>query len=74
MKLAARITPAGWNRRPAAGLVRKSLAWRQNVPDAPPAEWTSLPLTITREPDAEVVIYFSVSPDLEAALGASAQR
>lgn len=42
--------------------------------EAPPAEWTSLPLTITREPDAEVVIHFSVSPDLEAALGASANE
>jgi flagellar motor switch protein FliN len=41
--------------------------------DAPPPEWTSLPLTITREPDADVVIHFSVSPDLEAALGASSR-
>jgi len=42
--------------------------------DAPPAEWTSVPLTITREPDAAVVIHFSVSPDMEAALGASASE
>lgn len=39
--------------------------------EAPAADWTSLPLTITREPGAEAVIHFSVSPDLEAALGAS---
>ena len=40
--------------------------------DAPPAEWTSLPLTITREPGAAVAIYFCVSADMEMALGASA--
>jgi flagellar motor switch protein FliN/FliY len=40
--------------------------------EAPPAKWTSLPLTVTREPEASVVIHFSVSPDLETALGASA--
>ena len=40
--------------------------------DAPAADWTSLPLTITRDADAEVVVHFSVSPDLEAALGTSA--
>jgi len=40
--------------------------------DAPQTEWTSLPLTITR--DAAVTIYFSVSPDLETALGASASE
>jgi flagellar motor switch protein FliN len=39
--------------------------------DAPPPEWTSVPLAITPEPGTEVAIYFSVSPDLEAALGAS---
>ncbi|MDP8989262.1 MAG: FliM/FliN family flagellar motor switch protein [Acidobacteriota bacterium] len=42
--------------------------------DRPPAEWPSLPLTIAREAEAEVVIYCSVSPDLEAALGASAHE
>jgi len=40
--------------------------------DAPPPEWTSVPLTITRDAGAGVAIYFSVSPDLETALGASA--
>jgi len=38
---------------------------------APAAEWTSLLLTIMREAEAEVAIHFSVSPDLEAALGVS---
>lgn len=40
--------------------------------EAPGVDWTSLPLTISREPGGETAIYFSVSPDLEAALGASA--
>ena len=40
--------------------------------DAPPPEWTSMPLTITREPGVGVLIHFSVSPNLETALGASA--
>lgn len=40
--------------------------------DAPPAEWTSLPLTITRDAGASVAMYFCVSPDMETALGASA--
>ncbi len=40
--------------------------------DAPPAEWTSLPLTITRDAGAGAAIYFCVSPDMENALGASA--
>jgi flagellar motor switch protein FliN len=39
--------------------------------EAPAPEWTSIPLTVTREPNAGAAVYFSVSPDLEAALGAS---
>lgn len=39
--------------------------------DAPPAEWTSVALTVTREPDAAVVMHLSVSADMEAALGVS---
>ena len=42
--------------------------------DAPAAEWTSLPLTITRDAGAAVALFFSVSPDLETALGASASE
>ena len=40
--------------------------------DAPPPDWTSVPLTITRDAGAGVALHFSVSPDLETALGASA--
>ena len=42
--------------------------------DAPPAGWTSAALSITREPDAPVVMHFSVAADMEAALGVSASE
>lgn len=42
--------------------------------DAPPAEWTSVPLTIARDAGAAAALYFSVSPDLETALGTSASE
>lgn len=70
-ELAARITPlVEQTARSRFGSEVTCLEAERS--DAPPTEWTSAPLTITREPDTAVVIHFSVSPDFEAALGASA--
>jgi flagellar motor switch protein FliN len=38
----------------------------------PPREWTSVPFAINPTPDAGMAVYFSISPDLEAALGGPA--
>ena len=37
--------------------------------EEPPREWTSVPLAVKPAPGAGMSVYFSVSPDLEAALG-----
>ena len=69
-ELAARITPlVEQTARSRFGSEITCLEAERS--EAPAADWTSLPLTIAREGEAEVAIHFSVSPDLEAALGAS---
>ena len=39
--------------------------------EEPPREWTSVPFTIKPAPGAGMSVHFSISPDLEAALGGS---
>jgi flagellar motor switch protein FliN len=39
--------------------------------EEPPREWTSVPFTIESVSGAELLVYFSVSPEVEAALGGS---
>ena len=40
--------------------------------EEPPREWTSVPFAINPAPEEGMAVYFSVSPELEAALGGSA--
>ena len=82
--LDAEVTPADFGAESLAALtpiIQEAAASRFGLEvtcgaaersEEPPREWTSAPFAINPAPDAGMSVYFSISPDLEAALGGSA--